>query len=97
MFVRHEFMEGRKKVNNEIVAHGTSTIRCRSFKLLVCLLERDRRSNVSEICSKSGIGYGSTQSIIIKDLGLRKVSAQWVTRTLAAEVGTFVSGSARFA
>ena len=42
----------------------------------------DRRVKVREIVDAIGISYGSVVSILLDQLGLRKLSAKWVTRLL---------------
>ena len=51
------------------------------------LIEGDRRLTVVEICqelgARTGISYGSVQSIIKNELLFRKISARWVPRLLS--------------
>lgn len=87
VFAWHKkFMVGRKGVENKSHDRRPRTsITKQNITAIRDLLESDRRLIVPEICSEIGISYGSTQSIIIKDLGFHKVSARWVPRLLTAE------------
>lgn len=46
------------------------------------LIEKDRRIAVNQIATYLDISYGSANSILHDNLGLRKLSARWVSKAL---------------
>lgn len=68
-------MEGRKRVEND--RHDLcpqTSITEPNNGVVRNLIQGDKRLTVPEIFTEVEISYGSTQTIITKDLGFRKVS-----------------------
>jgi histone-lysine N-methyltransferase SETMAR len=90
-FWHKAFRGGRDAVQN------TSHQRCprtsitpENIAAIRVLIEGDRRLTLVEICKELGtpISYGSVQSIIKKELLLRKISARWVPRLVSDQQKT---------
>ena len=75
------FIDGREAVeNNEGCGRPTTSKNVDSVRSLV---EEDGRLSVCEIAQAVDISVGSAHSILHEELGLRKLSARWVSKAIA--------------
>jgi len=82
-----QFQAGREAVENEPHDRRPRTsLTEQNIAAARGLIERNRRLTIMEIASEIKISYGSAESIIVDELGFRKISARWVPRLLTDQM-----------
>ncbi len=81
-----EFRAGREAVDNAPRSGRPSTAQTADMVAAVQqIVDQDRRVTIDAIAEDLGISHGSVHSILMKELGLSKLSARWVPRALRDE------------
>jgi hypothetical protein len=77
------FKAGRKSVDDdEHTGRSTSCTTPETVARIQELVRQDRRRTIHDIAGEVGIGYGTCQRVLTKELGMHRVAAKFVPRLL---------------
>jgi hypothetical protein len=77
------FKTGRTSVDDdEHTGRNTSCTTPETVARIQELLRQDQRRNIHVIAEEVGIGYGTCQRVLTKELGMHRVAAKFVSRIL---------------
>ncbi|KAE9537933.1 hypothetical protein AGLY_005905 [Aphis glycines] len=80
------FIEGREDINDDSRAGRPSTLRNLEMVAKVRkIIRSDRRMTIGELSSECKISFGSWQTILTEDLGMRRVCAKMVPKLLSQD------------
>ena len=88
------FKGSRDSVEDDDRSGRPSTSRTECFMLRVrSLIMADRRLTIREISSESGLSFGTCQSILTQDLGMKRISEKLVSKLLTDEEKQITTGA----
>ena len=80
------FIEGREDINDDSRAGRPSTSRnVEMVAKIRKIIRSDRRMTIRELSSECNISFGSCQTILTEDLGMRRVCAKMVPKLLSQD------------